>query len=85
MKSSSYACNVNSLSKFLSLNKIEFGMKNKIQSQLDSLNEKFNKRPEMINLIKFCLENFHLKEHRENLKVMTRFENQITVDVQEFD
>ena len=48
MKSSSYACNVNSLSKFLSLNKIEFGMKNKIQSQLDMRNlikprnEKFN-------------------------------------------
>ena len=39
----------------------------------------------MRNLIKFCLEYFRLKEHREYLKVMTRFENQITVVVQEFD
>ena len=30
----------------------------------------------MVNIVKFCLENYNLQEHKENLNITTRHENQ---------
>ena len=84
IKSSSYACNVNNLSNILEVDINDFGVKNKLDSQLKGLNEKFNKKPEMVEIVKFCLDNFNLQEHRENLKVITRYENQEVLSVDGF-
>ena len=48
------------------------------------LNEKFNKKPEMVDIVKFCLENNNLEEHRNNLKIITRYENQETIDTDNY-
>jgi hypothetical protein len=84
IKSSSYACNVNNLSNILEVDINDFGVKNKLDSQLKGLNEKFNKKPEMVEIVKFCLDNFNLQEHRENLKVITRYENQEVLSMDGF-
>jgi hypothetical protein len=54
----------------------DFGNKSVFNNQLDILNEKFNKKPEIVPIVKFCLENFSTKEFKDNLKVVTRFENE---------
>ncbi len=51
----------------------DFGNKSDFNNQLDILNKKFNKKPESE---KFCLENFSKIEFKDNLKIVTRFENE---------
>ena len=74
--SSSYANSLKQLSMFISVDKNDCGIRKKLNDQLLVLNEKFNKKPEMVNTVKFYLENYKFQEHRDNLKVITRFENQ---------
>jgi hypothetical protein len=57
----------------------DLGKKDKLNNQMIQLNEKFNKKPEMVEIVKFCLENYGLKEHKDNIKVITNFENQENV------
>ncbi len=85
VKSASYACSVNELSNTLLIDKSEFGKKNKLETQLSILNEKFNKKPATVDIVKFCLENFNSQEHRDNLKIITRFENQEISIISDFD
>ncbi len=59
-----------------SVDKNDCEIRKKLNDELVILNEKLNKKPEMINIVKFCLENYKIQEHRDNLKVLTRFENQ---------
>jgi hypothetical protein len=73
--SSSNVCDKN-VSDFLQINLSDFGNKSVLNNQLDILNEKFNKKPEIVSIVKFCLENFCTKEFKDNLKVVTRFENE---------
>jgi hypothetical protein len=74
--SSSYANSLNQLSILISVDRNDCGKRKKLNDQLVILNEKFNKKPEMINIVKFCLENYKIQEHRDNLRILTRFENQ---------
>ena len=74
--SSSYTNSLKQLSIFISVDINDCGIRKKLNDQLLVLNEKFNKKPEMVNIVKFCLENYKFQEHRDNLKVITRFENQ---------
>ena len=67
---------MNNISDFLQINLSDFGNKSVLNNQLDILNEKFNKKPEIVSIVKFCLENFCTKEFKDNLKVVTRFENE---------
>ncbi len=67
---------MNNISDFLQINLSDFGNKSIFNIQLDILNEKFNKKTEIVPIVKFCLENFSTKEFKDNLKVVTRFENE---------
>jgi hypothetical protein len=67
---------MNNISDFLQINLSDFGNKSVFKNKLDILNEKFNKKPEIVTIVKFCLENFSTKEFKDNLKVVTRFENE---------
>jgi hypothetical protein len=69
--SSSYVSEMNDISDFLQIN---CGNKSDFNTQLDILNKKFHKKPEIVPIVKFCLENFSKKEFKDNLKVVTRFE-----------
>jgi hypothetical protein len=83
-KSASYAWSVNELSNLLLVDRIKFGKKNEIENQLMRLNEKFNKKPELVDIVKFGLENNNLEEHRNNLKIITRYKNQGTIDTDNY-
>jgi hypothetical protein len=74
--SSSYVCDMNNISDFLQINLSDFGNKSIFNIQLDILNENFNKKPEIVPIVRFCLENLSTKEFKDNLKVVTRFENE---------
>jgi hypothetical protein len=71
VKSSSYASSMQQVSNFLSINSDECGLKSKLSAQYENLNTKFNKKTEMVEIGKFCLENYYLIEHRENVKIIT--------------
>jgi hypothetical protein len=73
--SSSNVCDKN-VSDFLQINLSDFGNKSVFNNQLDIWNNKFNKKPEIVPIVKFCLENFNTKYFEDNLKVVTRFENE---------
>ncbi len=64
----SYACNVNSLSNLLEVDKNDFGVKSELDSQLKGLNEKFNKK----------------NRNGRNGIVITRYENQEILGVDGF-
>ena len=66
------------ISKLLKIYNKELGIKKNIKNQLDEINVKFDKKPEIVPIVKFCLENYSLNEHKENMKIITRFENQMT-------
>jgi hypothetical protein len=83
--SSSYVCVMNNIADFLQINLSDFGNKSVFNNQLDILNKKFNKKPEIVPIVKFCLENFSTKEFKDNLKVVTRFENEDYVIVDTVD
>ena len=73
--SSSYVNDINIISNFLLISKDDFGRKAVVISQLKLLNEKFDKRPECVPLVKFCLENYKETEFVNYLKKITRSEN----------
>jgi hypothetical protein len=75
-KSASFICSFNELSNLLAVNMNELGLKKNLVGQLDMLNENFNKKPQQVQIVKFCLENYQLKEHRDNLRTITSYENQ---------
>ena len=64
--------NFDEISKLLKID--NKGLKKNIKNQVDEFNVKFNEKPEMVQIVKFCLENYSLNEHRENLKIIMRFE-----------
>jgi hypothetical protein len=78
-KSASFISSLDELTKLLTIDISDLGKKDKLNNQMIQLNEKFNKKPEMVKIVKFCLENYGLKEHKDNLKVITYFENQKNV------
>ena len=75
-KSASFICSFNELSNLLAVNMNELGLKKNLDGQLDMLNENFNKKPQQVQIVRFCLENYQLKEHRDNLRTITSYENQ---------
>jgi hypothetical protein len=74
--SSSYVCDMNEISKFLLISKDDFGKKGVVIDQLEILNDKFDKRPVFVPIVKFCLENYNETEFVNNLKTITRSENE---------
>ena len=83
--SSSYVCDMNEISKFLLISKDDFGKKGVVIDQLEILNDKFDKRPQFVLIVKFCLENYNETEFVNNLKTITRSENEDLTTVDNLD
>ena len=59
--SSSYANSLKQLSILISVDENDCRIRKKWNDQLFFLNEKFKQKPEMVYMVKFCLENYKIQ------------------------